>query len=102
MTLTLYTILFFSVFVINWAGGNENHYILRERCGNLCSIVWMFVKHSNQRNICFSLVKSTYDVEEYSFGQTTLEQVFIEFAKQQEEADREEDAIHGQEQEIKV
>lgn len=29
-------------------------------------------------------------MEEYSFGQTTLEQVFIEFAKQQEEADRRE------------
>ncbi len=33
-------------------------------------------------------VKVTYGVEEYSFGQSTLEQVFIEFAKQQEEADR--------------
>ena len=35
-------------------------------------------------------VKSDYDVEEYSFGQTTLEQVFIEFAKQQEAADDDE------------
>ena len=35
-------------------------------------------------------MKSTYDVEEYSFGQTTLEQVFIAFAKLQEEADRDE------------
>lgn len=33
-------------------------------------------------------MKTRYDVEEYSFGQTTLEQVFIEFAKQQEEADQ--------------
>jgi ATP-binding cassette subfamily A (ABC1) protein 5 len=31
-------------------------------------------------------VKSRFDIEEYSFGQTTLEQVFIEFAKQQEAA----------------
>jgi hypothetical protein len=35
-------------------------------------------------------VKSEFDVEEYSFGQTTLEQVFLEFAKQQELADLEE------------
>ncbi len=33
-------------------------------------------------------MKTRFEVEEYSFGQTTLEQVFIEFAKQQEEADR--------------
>lgn len=32
-------------------------------------------------------VKSKFDVEEYSFSQTTLEQVFIEFAKQQEAED---------------
>ena len=31
-------------------------------------------------------VKSKFDIEEYSFGQTTLEQVFIEFAKLQEAA----------------
>ena len=37
-------------------------------------------------------VKANHDIEEYSFGQTTLEQVFIEFAKQQEEADRLEEA----------
>ncbi len=36
-------------------------------------------------------VKVTYNVEEYGFGQSTLEQVFIEFAKQQEEADKMED-----------
>ena len=36
----------------------------------------------------FFSVKTRFEVEEYSFGQTTLEQVFIEFAKQQEEADR--------------
>lgn len=36
-------------------------------------------------------MKSTYNVEEYSFGQTTLEQVFIEFAKLQEAEDNEED-----------
>ena len=44
-------------------------------------------------------MKSSYDIEEYSFGQTTLEQVFIEFAKQQEEADREDER---DEREIKV
>eukprot|EP00095_Tigriopus_kingsejongensis_P007732 maker-scaffold200_size264178-snap-gene-0.9 protein:Tk07732 transcript:maker-scaffold200_size264178-snap-gene-0.9-mRNA-1 annotation:"atp-binding cassette sub-family a member 5" len=32
-------------------------------------------------------LKNTHDIEEYSFGQTTLEQVFLEFAKQQEAAD---------------
>ncbi|XP_059079473.1 cholesterol transporter ABCA5-like isoform X1 [Tigriopus californicus] len=37
-------------------------------------------------------LKSTHDVEEYSFGQTTLEQVFLEFAKQQEAADEEADS----------
>ena len=31
-----------------------------------------------------------FDVEDYSFSQTTLEQVFIEFAKQQEMEDQEE------------
>ena len=30
------------------------------------------------------LVKTQFEVEEYSFGQTTLEQVFIKFAKDQE------------------
>ena len=42
--------------------------------------------HSNFQNcnlLTFS-VKSDYDVEEYSFGQTTLEQVFIKFAKEQD------------------
>ena len=29
-------------------------------------------------------VKTDFEVEEYSFGQTTLEQVFIKFAKEQE------------------
>ena len=33
-------------------------------------------------------VKSEFDIEEYSFGQTTLEQVFIEFAKLQEAANQ--------------
>ena len=32
----------------------------------------------------FFLVKTQFEVEEYSFGQTTLEQVFIKFAKDQE------------------
>ena len=33
-------------------------------------------------------MKSEFDIEEYSFGQTTLEQVFIEFAKLQEAANQ--------------
>ena len=33
---------------------------------------------------CIS-VKTEYQFEDYSFSQTTLEQVFIKFAKQQEE-----------------
>ena len=36
--------------------------------------------------LCFA-VKSRFNIEEYSFGQTTLEQVFIEMAKQQESED---------------
>ena len=40
-------------------------------------------------------VKDRFDVEEYSFSQTTLEQVFIEFAKQQEAEDDEEDIARG-------
>ena len=35
------------------------------------------------------LVKTEHKFEDYSFSQTTLEQVFIKFAKQQEEADTE-------------
>ena len=34
--------------------------------------------------VSFFLVKTQFEVEEYSFGQTTLEQVFIKFAKDQE------------------
>ena len=33
---------------------------------------------------CTNAGKMEFDVEDYSFSQTTLEQVFIEFAKQQE------------------
>ena len=33
-------------------------------------------------------MKSKFDIEEYSFGQTTLEQVFLEFAKLQEAANQ--------------
>jgi|LakMenEpi03Aug12_release.lakeMendotaPanAssembly.Ray.scaffolds.fasta_scaffold2365949_1 hypothetical protein len=40
--------------------------------------------------IIFFLGKTKFDVEDYSFSQTTLEQVFIEFAKQQEMEDQEE------------
>ena len=35
-------------------------------------------------------MKSRFSIEEYSFGQTTLEQVFIEMAKQQEAEDLDE------------
>ena len=35
-------------------------------------------------------MKSRFHIEEYSFGQTTLEQVFIEMAKQQEAEDLDE------------
>ena len=35
------------------------------------------------KSILFA-VKNNFDVEEYSFGQSTLEQVFIKFAKEQE------------------
>ena len=42
-------------------------------------------------------MKSRFSIEEYSFGQTTLEQVFIEMAKQQEAEDLDEaDAAVGQ------
>jgi len=42
-------------------------------------------------------LKSRFSIEEYSFGQTTLEQVFIEMAKQQEAEDLDEaDAAVGQ------
>ncbi|XP_033122032.1 ATP-binding cassette sub-family A member 5-like [Anneissia japonica] len=43
--------------------------------------------------------KSEFEIEEYSFSQSTLEQVFIEFAKQQEEID-EENEVPTQENEI--
>ena len=33
--------------------------------------------------------KSQFEIEDYSFSQTTLEQVFIEFAKQQEAEENE-------------
>ena len=35
-------------------------------------------------------MKTRFHIEEYSFGQTTLEQVFIEMAKQQEAEDLDE------------
>jgi ATP-binding cassette subfamily A (ABC1) protein 5 len=44
-----------------------------------------FVLICHKLNI-YLLVKVRFDIEEYSFGQTTLEQVFIEFAKLQEAA----------------
>jgi len=39
-------------------------------------------------------VKSDFNLEDYSFSQTTLEQVFIEFAKQQEQEDKDDDDRH--------
>ena len=40
-------------------------------------------------------MKSRFSIEEYSFGQTTLEQVFIEMAKQQEAEDLDEAGAVG-------
>ena len=44
--------------------------------------------HRTFRFLIHISVKSKFDIEEYSFGQTTLEQVFIEFAKLQEAANQ--------------
>ena len=44
-------------------------------------------------------MKSEFDIEEYSFGQTTLEQVFIEFAKLQEAANQDKGGGGGEEDE---
>ena len=44
-------------------------------------------------------MKSEFDIEEYSFGQTTLEQVFIEFAKLQEAANQDKAGEGGEEDE---
>ena len=44
-------------------------------------------------------MKSEFDIEEYSFGQTTLEQVFIEFAKLQEAANQDKGGGDGGEEE---
>ena len=43
-------------------------------------------------------MKSEFDIEEYSFGQTTLEQVFIEFAKLQEAANQDKGGGDGGEE----
>ena len=43
-------------------------------------------------------MKSEFDIEEYSFGQTTLEQVFIEFAKLQEAANQDKGGGGGEEE----
>ena len=46
-------------------------------------------------------MKSRFHIEEYSFGQTTLEQVFIEMAKQQEAADLDEaNAANGKSKDV--
>ena len=47
-------------------------------------------------------MKSEFDIEEYSFGQTTLEQVFIEFAKLQEAANQDKGGGGGVEDEATV
>ena len=41
--------------------------------------------------------KTMFDIEDYSFSQTTLEQVFIEFAKQQESEEEHRDEHEGYE-----
>ena len=43
----------------------------------------------NKSSFIFSPVKHDHNIEEYSFSQTTLEQVFIRFAKDQEIEDEE-------------
>ena len=43
----------------------------------------------NKSSFLFSPVKHDHNIEEYSFSQTTLEQVFIRFAKDQEIEDEE-------------
>ena len=50
-----------------------------ERCKNIIYFVGL--------KLLFGSGKVQFDIEDYSFSQTTLEQVFIEFAKQQEAAD---------------
>ena len=45
----------------------------------------VFKQNLSASNFFFLIsVKTRFDIEEYSFGQTTLEQVFIKFAKDQE------------------
>ena len=45
----------------------------------------VFKQNLSSSNFFFLIsVKTRFDIEEYSFGQTTLEQVFIKFAKDQE------------------
>lgn len=43
-----------------------------------------YFKYQIDLKLSFFSVKTQFEVEEYSFGQTTLEQVFIKFAKDQE------------------
>ena len=51
-----------------------------ERCK--LEMILLVVKHNDSGKVQF-------DIEDYSFSQTTLEQVFIEFAKQQEAEENE-------------
>ena len=47
------------------------------------------LKNNNLKSNIYFSVKSDHNIEEYSFSQTTLEQVFIRFAKDQEIEDEE-------------
>ena len=50
--------------------------------------MWYVIINQHCLDLFHISVKSKFDIEEYSFGQTTLEQVFIEFAKLQEAANQ--------------
>ena len=47
------------------------------------------LKYNLKYTTIYFSVKSDHNIEEYSFSQTTLEQVFIRFAKDQEIEDEE-------------
>ena len=61
-------------------------------CQYIYKSAFIFWKHDLSSTPTFFItVKTNFSIEEYSFGQTTLEQVFIKFAKDQEiEEDHEE------------
>ena len=62
----------------------------------LSTLFWLTSQTGSDHHHFRIAVKSRFHIEEYSFGQTTLEQVFIEMAKQQEAEDLDEaDAAVG-------